>query len=120
MTVDVTNAAADTELTRRVSLPWPKPGYEPNPEYSLLPVLTSATPSTGVHAGSNVTSAIVGKGFEPGAKVYLGTVQQATTYTSFTSLSATVSMAGLTAGTLPLTVRNPNGLSSDPVNFVVT
>jgi hypothetical protein len=114
------NTEADNEIPRRVSLPRSRPGTETNPEYALVPQLTSATPATGVHAGSNVSSAIVGKGFQPGCVVKVNGVAQATTYTSPTALTATVSMAGTVAGTVPLVVTAQNGLSSDPVNFVIT
>lgn len=117
----VQNTEATAEIARRVAIPWTRPGTETNPEYALVPELTSATPSTGVHLGSNVTSAIVGKGFQPGAVVKVGGIAMATTYTSPTSLSALVSMAAFpSAATVPLVVVGQDGLSSDPVNFVLT
>lgn len=120
MTIDVQNAAADTEITRRIAVPWPDLNLVTNPNYALVPSLTSSTPATGVHAGSGVAVTIVGDRFLPGAQIVVDGVPQATTYVSKTGLTGTVSMAGTTAGTVPLVVRNQNLIETEPVDFVIT
>lgn len=85
--------------------------------------LTSLSPLSAV-AGSGTTSLEAGgAGFVPGAKIVFGATELTTTFTSSTSLSATIPSSLLvTSGSMPVKVVNPppGGGASTPISFTVT
>ena len=84
--------------------------------------LTSLAPLS-VLAGAGATTIIAsGTGFVPGAKVVYGSTDLTTTFTSSTSLSATIPASLLvSSGTAPVTVVNPppGGGASTAISFTV-
>jgi len=84
--------------------------------------LTSLAPLS-VIAGSGATVLTAGgTGFVPGAKIVYGSTDLTTTFTSSTSLSATIPASLLvSSGTAPVTVVNPppGGGASTPISFTV-
>jgi hypothetical protein len=84
--------------------------------------LTSLAPLS-VVAGSGATALTAsGTGFVPGAKIVYGSTDLTTTFTSSTSLTATIPASLLvTSGTAPITVVNPppGGGASTPISFTV-
>jgi hypothetical protein len=76
--------------------------------YAVVPALKSISP-TGIQAGATDTVlTVTGTGFSSGATVYLGSTALATSFTSSTTLSATVPSAQLASmGWGAVTVSNP-------------
>ncbi|HVQ52131.1 MAG TPA: IPT/TIG domain-containing protein [Mycobacterium sp.] len=86
------------------------------------PVLSSISPSTGVHGAADVTLTCTGTGFISGSSViYINGAPKATTFGSATSLTATFPLSTyLNAGNVPVVVINGGVLASDPKQFAVT
>ena len=83
------------------------------------PTLTSIAPTTGTSAtGATVTC--TGTGFRTGCVVRQGSTNLATTFVSATSVTAAEVGKGLAAGTVQITVRNPDGDTTVTKPFVVT
>ena len=87
---------------------------------ALVPILTSLTPDTEVAGTPSVSVAVVGENFDSGAVVYQAGVGVNTIFVSETELTATLDLSGASAGTLAISVRNSNGVTSNTVNFTVT
>ena len=85
------------------------------------PTLTAINPATAL-AGSGATQiALTGTGFVSGAVARFGNGNLATTFTSATALTATIPAGSLAApGSTDITVRNPDGQTSNARPFVVT
>lgn len=86
---------------------------------SVKPSLTKVTPAEGYAYELNFKVVVEGNDFFKGAKVRLGNDDAKTTYVSKTKLEAELNLALAGAGDKPLTVVNPNNLSSDPIDFKV-
>jgi hypothetical protein len=85
--------------------------------------LTGLSPLSVVTGSPATTLEASGTGFVPGAIIVLGATELTTTFTSSTSLSATVPASLLlTSGSVPVKVVNPapGGGSSLPISFTVT
>jgi hypothetical protein len=88
---------------------------------AAAPVITSLTPDTATAGAADTPLAIAGTGFVEGSTVATGAGDLATTFTSATELGATIPAAELAAaGTLNLTVRNPDTQTSAAAPFTVT
>lgn len=93
--------------------PWAATAGQPNTWATTtlgnaLPQLTALTPFTATVGDGPITLTVDGFNFASGATLYWSNVAVTTTFVSSTQLTATVSAAQLaTAGTLPVTVRNP-------------
>jgi len=85
------------------------------------PVLTSISPTTGVHGAANVTVTCTGTGFLSGiTKVVLGVLDQPTTFVSATSVTFVMPLSQLIAGTQTVNVRNGTKFSTTPKTYTVT
>lgn len=84
----------------------------------LAPRITSLSPSLAAFCGDALTLTVTGANFLAGAVVTWNGVGITTTYLSSTLLQATVTNSVAKAtGVIPITVRNPSGLSSDVLTF---
>jgi len=81
------------------------------------PTVSSVTPNP-VAVGS-FTLTVNGSGFQSGAVVKWNGTALATTYVSASKLTATGSAATVSSA-VPITVNNPDGQESNPVNIAVT
>lgn len=84
--------------------------------------LTSLAPLSVVAGSGATTLTASGTGFVPGAKIVYGSTDLTTTFTSSTSLSATIPASLLvSSGTAPVTVVNPppGGGASSAISFTV-
>jgi hypothetical protein len=84
--------------------------------------LTSLSPLSVVAGSGTTTLHANGTGFVPGAKIVFGTTDLTTTFTSSTSLEATIPASLLTSsGTAPVNVVNPppGGGASTPISFTI-
>ena len=85
------------------------------------PTLASVSPNTVAHGASNTTITVTGTNFVSGAVVSASGTALTTTFVSATSLTAPILAAQLaSAGTLSITVQNPDGQIAGPVVFTVT
>jgi hypothetical protein len=85
--------------------------------------LTSLAPLSVVSGSGATTLTASGTGFVPGAKVVFGSTDLTTTFTSSTSLSATVPASLLvSSGSVPVKIVNPppGGGTSTSISFTVT
>jgi IPT/TIG domain-containing protein len=86
-----------------------------------LPTISSLSPSTIAHGAADTTVTVTGTNYIQGAAAFSGATQLATTYLSATSLSAVIPAALLaSAGTLAITIQNPDSRASSSSNFTVT
>ncbi len=85
------------------------------------PLINSLSPNT-IEAGSaDFALTVTGSNFKPGAVVSFNGQSLVTTYSSATSLIATVPAATVaTAGSYPVAVTNPGGVGSPAATFTVT
>jgi len=81
------------------------------------PTLASAAPSTVSAAAAATTVTLTGTNFVNGAKARVNAVDQTTTFISATSVSFSYDPSA--AGTVQLSVKNPDGQVSGNVAFVV-
>lgn len=85
------------------------------------PTLASVSPNTIVHPGPNTTITLTGTKFLHGAQAFSGATALTTTFKGPTTLSAVLPSTLLTAaGTLSITVQNPDSQASTAVTFTVT
>ncbi len=114
--------------TLRVSVGTAPPGGGASKDVTFsvvnpTPKVTALTPLS-VVAGSSATSlSVTGDDFVQGAKIVFGTTDLTTTFTSKTSLAATIPSNLLgTSGSVPVTVINPSpgGGQSTPISFTVS
>ena len=84
-----------------------------------VPVLTSIVPTTARLGDPVFTLTATGSGFDAGAAIVFDGIALVTTRLSPTQLTAPVDLAGMTAGTVPVVVRNPTLAESAPQSFVV-
>lgn len=85
--------------------------------------LASVSPNSGGQGVTFEQLTLTGTGFVSGSKVlFVGAGVQvlSTTYVTPTTLNASISLATATAGPSTVTVQNPDGTSSNAVNFTVT
>lgn len=87
-----------------------------------VPVLTSINPNTIAHGAANTVFTATGSSFVKGCALYAGATKLTpTTFLSSTSLQATIPAASLAAaGTIQISVQNPDARSSANVAFTVT
>jgi hypothetical protein len=86
------------------------------------PSLNSVNPNSVVQGGGDLTLAISGSNFVPGAKAMFNAAPLVTSFVSATQLTALLPGSNLTApGTFPITVANPDaeGAVSTSFSFVV-
>lgn len=99
-------------------------GYSSNQlTFNVLPAptITSLRPSTATAGHSTLTLFVTGTNFISGDTAVFGSTACTTTYVSSTELEATVPAASLaTAGVVPVTVRTPDGVSSNSSPFTVS
>lgn len=85
------------------------------------PTLASVSPNTAVHGAANTTITVTGTNFVSGAVIMCSGTALTTTFGSSTSLSGPILAAQLaSAGTLAITVQNPDGQIAGSVTFTVT
>lgn len=85
--------------------------------------LTSLSPLSVVASSGPTTLTASGTGFVPGAKIVFGSTDLTTTFTSATSLSATIPASLLVgSGSVPVKIVNPppGGGTSTAISFTVT
>jgi len=90
--------------------------------YNLAPTLSAISPAAIESGSSDSAITVTGTGFSSDSTVYLGTLALATSYTSSTTLTATVPAAQLASlGWAPITVVNsaPGGGTSSPLPLSV-
>ena len=77
-------------------------------DFNLVPRLSSISPSAIRSGSADTTITVTGTSFSPGSAVVLGSTTLSTTYTSATTLTATVPAAQLVSmGWSPITVSSP-------------
>ena len=110
-TVPVTVLNPDSGLSNAVSFRvWDPP-----------PAITSLSPSVATAGGAAFTLTVSGANFVSGAKVRWNGTDRATTFVSSTQLQANILAADIaTAGTVPVTVLNPDGGLSNTMTFEVS
>ena len=82
--------------------------------------MTGLSPSYATAGGAAFTLTVSGTNFVSGAKVRWNGSDRTTTFVSATQLRATIPAADIaTAGTVPVTVLNPDGGISNAMNFEV-
>jgi hypothetical protein len=87
---------------------------------NLKPTITSMTQSMASAGGGPFVLGVRGTNFAPGAKVTFNGRPCDTTTLDPGEIQATIVAQDIaTAGTYPVTVRNPDGKESEPVNFIV-
>ena len=89
---------------------------------TVLPTITSLSPSSATAGGPSFTLTVTGTDFINGATVNFNGVAQTTTFVSATQLTATIAASNIvTAGTYNVTVTNPSPSSgtSAPATFTV-
>jgi len=85
------------------------------------PVLSSISPTTGVHGAAAQTVTCTGTGFVSGiTKVVIGVLDQPTTFVSATSVTFLMPLPQLVAGTQTVNVRNGTLFSATPKTYTVT
>lgn len=84
------------------------------------PVNSSISPNSAVHGAADATCTITGTGFQPGSVALWGGVAKTTTFISKTSISFTAPILTASAGTVSVTVRNPDGRVSGGQNFTLS
>lgn len=88
-----------------------------------VPTLTSIAPNTIAHGAANTVITATGSNFVKGCALFIGgtTKLNPTTFQGATSLQATIPAANLAAaGTLQVSVVNPDARASANVAFTVT
>lgn len=87
-----------------------------------IPTLASISPNTIAHGAPNTVFTATGTGYIKGCALYAGATKLApTTFLSATSLKATIPAASLAAaGTLQISVQNPDARATANVPFTVT
>ncbi|PYM24538.1 MAG: hypothetical protein DMD78_08645 [Candidatus Rokuibacteriota bacterium] len=84
------------------------------------PTLTTLTPSRATAGGPAFTLTADGTNFASGATVLWNGAARTTTFVSATRVTASISAADIAAaGSVPVTVRNPNGQTSGPQTFTI-
>jgi hypothetical protein len=89
---------------------------------ATAPTLSALTPDTAMEDGPDFTMVVTGTDFVPGVTVVWGNAPIPTTFESATRLTARVSGATElhnTIGEVWVTVRNPDGQTSNVIKFVV-
>jgi hypothetical protein len=82
--------------------------------------ITSINPTGADEGAGPVTLGITGAGFAPGAQALLGSTVLATSFVSPTQLAATIPASAIDQPTtLQVTVRNPDGETSNAVPFTI-
>lgn len=85
-----------------------------------VPVLTSISPDTAAIGAADVTLHCIGTGFGPKAVITFNGGDEPTTFVSKTEVTTIVKPStATTAGTYPVTVKNPSGESA-PQGFTFT
>jgi IPT/TIG domain len=94
----------------------------PGPPPALAPTITALNPATGP-AATDVTVTIAGSGFDAGPTVNIGTAHSLVP-ASITPTDLTVLFSGTAhiafPGTLPVSVTNGDGQTSNALDFTVT
>ena len=84
------------------------------------PQISALAPQTVTVGSPGFTLQVTGSGFVSGATVRWNGADRSTTFVSATQLQAAIPAADIaTAGTVPVTVRNPDAVVSNPMNFTV-
>lgn len=87
---------------------------------SPAPTLTAVTPTTATAGATAFTLTADGANFNPSSLVQWNGVNRATSFVNSTRLTAQITSEDLqTGGIFPVTVSNPAGTISSPVNFTV-
>jgi PKD repeat protein len=85
------------------------------------PVLTALNPGSASAGGGGFTLGVAGSGFVSGSTVRWNGSPRPTTFLSPTSLSALISASDVSAaGSIPVTVVNPGGASSNALLFTIS
>ena len=84
------------------------------------PMVSDLSPSVATVGGSAFTLTVIGTNFVSGAKIRWNGSDRVTTFMSATQLQANILATDIaTAGTIPVTVLNPDGSVSNTMNFEV-
>ena len=86
----------------------------------LAPTVTGLSPSVATAGGAAFTLTVIGTNFVSGAKIRWNGSDRVTTFMSATQLQANILATDIaTAGTIPVTVLNPDGNLSNMMNFEI-
>ena len=84
------------------------------------PTMIALTPSSATAGGAAFTLTVDGTNFVAGTSVLWNGVSRATTFVSATRVSAAITAADIAAaGSVPVSVKNPDGQTSNAVTFTV-
>ena len=84
------------------------------------PMVSDLSPSVATVGGSAFTLTVIGTNFVSGAKIRWNGSDRVTTFMSATQLQANILATDIaTAGTIPVTVLNPDGNLSNMMNFEI-
>ncbi|HEY2994770.1 MAG TPA: PA14 domain-containing protein [Methylomirabilota bacterium] len=85
------------------------------------PRITALTPSSGAAGGPGFTLTVTGSGFVSGSTVNWNGASRPRTFLSATQLTASIAAGDIAAaGSVPVTVRNPDGSTSNTATFTIT
>lgn len=94
------------------------PGWSPTPITPPPPVVTALAPDTAVLGQASFTVHVQGTGFAPDAVIVWNGYDEPTTVVSPTEVTTGVDMTvWLAPATVPVAVRNGDGLLSEPLPF---
>ncbi|MBS1831858.1 MAG: hypothetical protein JST65_04050, partial [Acidobacteria bacterium] len=121
LSAPVTDALLRTARTVPVTVSNPQGDASNSLDFRVVNLtLTSLDPSRATAGGAAFPLTLTGTGFISGASVSFGSTPVTTSFGSATSLTAQIpASAILNAGTIQVTVANPDGARSNAVQFVV-
>ena len=106
-----------------VDVTTPRGWIDPNEPYGAAPaapVLTSISPTTGVHGAANMEVTLTGTGFTPKSSVYTGgVITPFYSYVSPTQMKVTIDLVNSVAGVIDIKVLD-HGLLSAARPYTIT
>lgn len=98
-----------------------EPGGAPSDDVmeASTPYVESLAPAGATAADPDTTVTLTGTGFRDTSVVTYGGADLATTFVDESQLTAVFPTSTASAGDVPVTVRNPSGLESQPATFTI-
>jgi hypothetical protein len=119
-TVSGTSGSAAGATGTTVSTPGGSPTIESGQDPAFQSTVVSVAPTTATQAGGNLALTVTGTKFTPQSAVVVDGKYQTTTYTSATSLGATVDRTALTTGAKVVKVQTGAFLSTTSATLTLT
>jgi len=119
----ITNTASITSSSSSDPNPANNSATTSTAVHNPVPIISSLSPSSSFTDGTAFTLTVNGTNFIEGSQVQWDGLYRATTFVSYTQLTAEIPAADITAtGTIPVTVVNPapGGGTSNPFDFSIT